>query len=436
MTTGQIAAFRALLTPAGRRLLDGLDAAEIDADPLKAATRLRHDLASRCDDDFSGLGIPIPDLVNAALTQARLRGRAREKFDALAERLYFTPNGLEQATRLPVARYRARRLAAGVRADVSAPVGDLGCGIGADLAAMAGEGLTVEGVDLDPLTVAVAGANIESLGLTALAGVRLGDATQASPGDYAAVFCDPARRGRRGRVFNPDAYTPTWTAVMELAQGAPAACVKAAPGIPHELVPDEAVAEWISVDGEVKEAALWFGAPAEAPLPSDPPEIPGRPARRATLLRTGGAQADPERTTVVADPGLGDPPVAAPGRYLYEPDGAVIRAHLVAEAAAAVDGALLDPNIAYITGDRLVPTPLCRAYEVTDVMPFSLKRLRAVLRERRVGNVTIKKRGSAVDVQKLRRDLRLSGPGSAVLVLTRIGERPVCLLCAEVSAPH
>ena len=37
------------------------------------------------------------------------------------------------------------------------------------------------------------------------------------------------------------------------------------------------------------------------------------------------------------------------------------------------------------------------------------------------------------DVERLRRDLRLSGPESAVVVLTRFGSRPYCLLCAEVT---
>ncbi|MGI5119016.1 class I SAM-dependent methyltransferase [Marinactinospora thermotolerans] len=412
---------RALLTPLGQRLLTRLDPTEIDADPLGAATRLRR------DPELTGATsqVPVTDLVNAALTQARLRGRAREKFGAAAERMYFTPNGLEQATRRVVARYRARRFAATVPASPDLPVGDLCCGIGADLISMAEAGLPVEGVDLDPFTIEVARANIEAFGLTDRARVREGDVTQVKPGSYAGVFCDPARRSGRGRVFNPHAYSPPWPSVLELVGGAPAACVKVAPGIPHDLVPEGVTAEWVSVDGEVKEAALWFGASADAGTP-----------RRATLLRARGGQEDPEPIILEPDPGLGAPEVRAPGRYLYEPDGAVIRAHLVAEAAAAVDGALLDPNIAYITSDRLVPTPLCRAYEITDVLPFSVKRLRSALRSRDVGTVTIKKRGSAVDVERLRRDLRPSGSRSAVVVLTRIGERPVCLLCDEVEAPR
>lgn len=414
MTNRQIAGFRALLSPVGRRLLDEVSPGESAADPLRAADRLRrHPALAETPRDAAA------DLVTAVLTQARLRARAREKFGPLADRLFFTPDGLEQATRAPLAAYRARRVAERVGRD-SAPVADLCCGIGADLLALAREGLSVEGVDLDPFTVAVAEANIAAAGLADRARVRVGDATEVRAGQYAAVFCDPARRGRHGRVFDPRAYSPAWDTVVHLARTAPAGCVKAAPGLPHESLPAGAAVEWISVDWEVKETALWFGALAE-----------GVPARRATLLRTRPGSAEPEVTTL-AGRGLGAPPVSRPLRYLYEPDGAVVRSHLVAEAAQAVDGALLDPDIAYLTSDSLVRTPLCRVYEVHEVMPFSLKRLRAALRERGVGTVTIKKRGSAVDVERLRRDLRLNGPESAVVVLTRFGSRPYCLLCAEV----
>ncbi|UOE22085.1 SAM-dependent methyltransferase [Thermobifida halotolerans] len=401
----------------GRRLLEDVSPGESAADPLKAAERLRRHPA------LSGMRRDAAtDLVNMVLTQTRLRMRAEEKFGPLADRLFFTPDGLEQATRAPVAAHRARRFAE-LAAPDAAPVADLCCGIGADLLALAGAGLAVEGVDLDPLTAAVAEANIGAAGLSERARVRLGDATEIRAAEYSAVFCDPARRGRRGRVFDPRAYSPSWDTVVELARRAPAGCVKAAPGLPHESIPDGVAAEWVSVDWEVKETALWFGAFTGT----------GTPSRRATLLRTRTGSGEVETTTLTGR-GLGAPPVSEPLRYLYEPDGAVVRSHLVAEAAAAVDGALLDPAIAYITSDSLVRTPLCRVYEVREVMPFSLKRLRAALRERGVGTVTVKKRGSAVDVQRLRRDLRLAGPESAVVVLTRIGSRPYCLLCAEVGS--
>ena len=72
---------------------------------------------------------------------------------------------------------------------------------------------------------------------------------------YDAVFLDPARRGAAGRTFDPASYAPPWTFVEEVLTGS--AVVKVAPGIPHELVPADVEAEWVSLDGGLKEAALW-----------------------------------------------------------------------------------------------------------------------------------------------------------------------------------
>src|SRR5699024_5042414 len=82
--------------------------------------------------------------------------------------------------------------------------------------------------------------------------------------------------------------------------------------------------------------------------------------------------------------------------YLYEPDGAVIRAGLVALAGEQVGAGLVAESIAYLTGPQLQPSPFLHAYRVLDVFPFGLKRLRTYLRDRQVGVVTIKKRGTAI----------------------------------------
>ncbi|MBA9001238.1 class I SAM-dependent methyltransferase [Thermomonospora cellulosilytica] len=359
-------------------------------------------------------------LVATALTQVRLRERAREKFGDDAARMYFTQAGLEQATRRCVAEYRARRFAGLLAEDDR--VLEPGCGIGADLIARARAGCRGDGVELDPLTAAVARANVTALGLDELATVRQGDAAATDPRGYAAVFADPGRRTARGRVFDPRSYEPPLDVVLDLAGRVPAACVKVAPGIPHEAVPEGAEAEWISVNGDVKEAALWLG------------DLAGTVRRRATLLDGRGRE-----WTLTPDPAVDRAPVRDWGRYLYEPDGAVIRAHLVAEVAAGVGGGLVDEHIAYITADTLTGTPFARAYEIDEVMPFSVKRLRAELRRRDPGALTIKKRGSAVDVERLRRDLgfggrRRGGAGELTLVLTRIGAAPVAVLARPAPA--
>ncbi|MEV7005501.1 class I SAM-dependent methyltransferase [Streptosporangium sp. NPDC051022] len=381
-------AFQELLTPHGQEALRA--AAElVGDDPVAAVTRLRRTYDA--------------NLTSAALTQATLRRRAAEKFGTDAELMYFTPNGLEQSTRREVADHRARRIAAGSR------VADVCCGIGGDVLALARAGCVVEAVDADPLTAAVARANADALGFGDRVSVRAADAATVDPSAFDVLFADPARRTARGRTFDPAAYSPPWPEVLEMAAKAPAACLKVAPGIAYEFIPHDAEAEWVSYRGDVKEAVIWCGG------------LAGEAGRRATMLPSGA--------TMTPDPALGQAEHGPVGRYVYEPDGAAIRAHLVAEVAAAVGGRLLDPHIAYITGDTAARTPWASRYEVHEMLPFSLKRLRAALRERGVGNATIKKRGSAVDVERLRKDLRLSGDGSAVVILTRIGERPFAMIC-------
>ncbi|GAA2763546.1 class I SAM-dependent methyltransferase [Streptomyces paradoxus] len=382
-----------LLTPEGRALLDEVR----DTDPaqeLAVATRLRREHPA--------------ELVSAALGQARLRQRAAVKFGAEdAGRMFFTPNGVEQSTRASVAAYRARRMAdLGITS-----VADLCCGIGGDAIALARAGIRVLAVDRDPQTAAAARANADALGLTGLVEVREADVTDVDTAGFDAVFVDPARRGGRGRIFDPEAYSPPLSWAVSAARRAPRAALKIAPGIPHEAVPEDAEAEWISDGGDVKEAVLWFGTE------------PG--AVRATLL--------PGPRTLLSR-GLPDPGVRPPGRYLYEPDGAVIRAHLVAEVADRVGGGLLDATIAYVTADALHPTPYATAYEITDHLPFNVKKLKALLRERRVGTLTVKKRGSAVEPEELRRKVKPQGPHAATVFLTRVAGAPAMLIGHPVRA--
>ena len=347
-----------------------------------------------------------PDLATTALRQAELRRAAVPKFGADAASMFFTRSGLEQATRGAVANRRAARL----RAAGTTAIADLGCGIGADTLAFARAGMRVYAVEADPATAAIAAANADALGLADLVTVHCGDALDANLSTVDAVFCDPARRTPGGRrVFDPAAYSPPWEFVAGLPARVPRTVLKLAPGIDHALVPAGAEAEWVSVDGDVVEAAFWCGPLAEVPRRAS--VLSG--ARAAELVGTGRRQA----------------PTGPVGAYLYDPDGAVLRAHLVAEFASTMDGVLADPTIGYVYAAAAVSTPFARCLTVDAVLPWSLKRLRAELRSRGVGRVEILKRGSAVDVERLRRDLRLSGDHGAIVVLTRVAGAPTALVC-------
>jgi hypothetical protein len=392
----------ALLTSEGWALLESLPPYD-ETDPMVLGERLR------------AAGHPAA-LVAAALTQARLRAAGRAKFGPFADGMLFTPTGLEQATRFAVAARHARRFsAAGVER-----VADLGCGIGADSMALATFDREVLAVERDELTAAVATVNLRHW---PEAVVRCEDATTTDLTGVGGAFVDPARRAASGkRLLDPRHGSPPLSFVLQLAGRLPALGMKTAPGIPHHLVPAGAEAQWVSVGGDVVEAALWFGLTARegvrrAALVLPPDGVPSTP--------DGVETADPVEVTDVGMPDAEAGPVAG---VLYEPDGAVIRAGLVGQVAAAVEGRLVDPTIAYVTSDRLVRTPLATAYAVEDVFGFQLKTLRTWLRDRGVGRLTIKKRGTAVEPEQLRRQLRLSGDQEATIVLTRVGGRQSVLV--------
>lgn len=368
--------------------------AESDPDGLAAASRLR-----------SAYG---PERAAAALHQASLRRRARTKFGADAADMFFTRDGLEQATRPVVADHHAARfLAAGVRRVV-----DLGCGIGTDALAFVRAGLEVVAVERDETTAAVARANLGPY--PDLAEVLCADAEEVAPdllGPGVAAFCDPARRNARGRLWQVSDFTPGWDFVLGLLAGDRVAGVKLGPALPHALVPPAVEAEWVTAGSETVEVALWSGPGAQ-------------PGVDAALLL-------PDDRLAVARPTADHPhaplPVGAIGRYLYEPDGAVIRARGVAALGASLGARLIDPQIAYLTGDRLVDTPFAVGFEVLEVLPYDRKALRRWLRDHAIGTLEIKKRGLDVDPAELRRRLGSHGSGSVTLVLSRTPSGAVAL---------
>lgn len=364
------------------------------------------------------------DLVAAALTQSRLRAKGHEKFGDFADGMLFTPDGLEQATRLEIAaRHAGRFREAGMR-----QVFDLGCGIGADAMAIAGLDLRVTAIDADEVTATLAGVNLRHWP-AASAQVGNVEDTRLPTGEgarHTAVWLDPARRtpgvtdslGRTRRVFKLEAISPSWSTVQSIARSIRATGAKLSPSFPHSAIPAGAEAQWTSLAGEVLECAIWWG-----PLVSQV----GRSALvigsqgRSWIVHEGDAETHGGISPVVSS-------MAQIGPWLYEPDRAVIRAGLTGALTSAVDGLELDSGVGYVTSQRCVDVGYARRFTVVESMPLNVKALRAWLRDRDVGRVTIKKRGVTLDADALRHQLRLSGSVEMTLVLTRVQNHQVCLV--------
>jgi SAM-dependent methyltransferase len=375
-----------LRTPRGRDLV----AALTPYDPgsvLARLDRLRHEHPA--------------SLVAVAADQARWRTRAAQRLGPEAGTWWWTADSVEQASRSEAADRRARLPAfAG-----AARVADLGCGAGLDTIALGRAGVRVLAVELDPLTAAVAAANVAEAGVVDRVEVRCADARaiDVAAEGCDAVFLDPARRAGGRRVLDPARWQPPLGEALALLKATGRGAIKVAPGLDHALVPPDHVLDLVSVGGDLVEAVI---------------SAPGgdRIRRRAVVLPSGASYS-------TLDPG--DPPAVGPwGAWVVEPDDAVIRAGLVAQAAATVSGRLVDPRIAYITCDTEPPDdPRYHRFLIDEVLPWSAKAVRARLRERGVGRLEVKKRGAALDPEQVRRMLHLDrrADGSATLLLARIG---------------
>ena len=354
--------------------------AEASADDLRVAELLRRRWPA--------------DLVAAACEQAELRERARTKSTA-ASVLLLTRAGLEQASTEPVAQHRAERFAV-----VEGWVADLCCGIGLDLRALA-DVADVVGVDRDETAAVCAAYN--SGAPTVVADVR-----DVRLRGVAAAYVDPARRDgdRRGGSEPP----LSWCLSLPVGRVA----VKTAPGLDLATVPSGWEVEFVADRRALKEACLWS------------PEWAGA-GRRATVISLAG-------TATMTDDGEADAsvPVADPGGFVVDPSPAVTRAGLVRRLAADLGAWQIDPRIAFLSADVAPNTPFGRTMRVEASLPFSLKALAAELRRLDIGTVDLRRRGLAGDVDDLRRRLRPQGTRRAVVLLTRVHDRPWTMVCTDL----
>ena len=386
-----------LFTPEALALLGSIGDLDAKADVVKLVSALRAEGYA-------------PGLVAAVLTQAKLRRRARKKFGDFTDGMLFTEDGLEQASRLQAAALHAGRFrGAGIK-----QVADLGCGLGAESMAMGAIDLNVRAFEIDEITAALA---VFNLGAFDNVEVEQADITTLDLSKFEALFFDPARREldgkgeRAARKFDPSQFSPNFDWVLEQARTKPSG-IKLGPGHPHEAIAQDAEAQWLSIDGDLVELALWFG---EVKRP--------KVARAATVVNSTG------RHEIVSDVFESEPAeVGAIKNFIYEPDNAVVRSHLIADLARQVDATLISKEIAYLTSDSEIDSPMMRGFRVIDEMAFDRKKLKAYLRDRKIGTLEIKKRGVDVVPEQLRKELNLKGEIAATLILTRVGDDHRALL--------
>ncbi len=343
-----------------------------------------------------------PHIASQAVQQIRLRHRAKQKFSR-AERMWFTPEGLEQSSSEVVAAYHASRF------PEEELVVDAGCGIGGDLIALGERGETV-GVERDALRIRFARRNVEVYGVDSRCHLLHADLLRLRLEEAPFLFLDPARRMENKRSSSPDQWQPDWATVSHLAKSVQGALVKTTPALATSYIPPDAEREYISVDRECRELLLAFGE-----------------CRQGSPI---SALIVPEKARLTSA-GSPAPPVHTPMDWIYDPDPAVVAAHLLPELAEILDGYLLHPKIAYLTSANLVPTPFAHAYRVLEHFAYSRKKLFERLRALKAGSITVKKRGVAVEPEQLARNWRPAGDRAVTVLLYRTDSGVTAVLAED-----
>lgn len=319
-----------------------------------------------------------------AFSQWGLRKRAAVKFSRANEML-FTKEALEQATSEPIARYHASRFPSGQL------VVDATCGIGGDLIALAERGPVI-GYELDAERAQCARHNLRTYGLEAE--VIVGDGLEASRG-ASYVYCDPARRSAGRRVEDPNDFQPPLNQIVNALRSSLLVGTKLSPMLPDTLL--ESMGgdlEFISFQGECREALVWLGT--------------GAGSSKAAVQIESGCRLAP----------TGPPPILSKAeRWIFEADPAAIRVHGLGTLCAMLGLAALGDSNGYLTGPDSVSNPWLKAYKVQREIPFDRKRLRLELKELALDPVDVKVRGRRMDANTIANEMRRPGDKPCAVIL-------------------
>lgn len=361
-----------------------------------------------------------PDLISLAFGQAQMQLRLESRWGVSVANLLLTDDGISQATRPEVARYRAEFIAK--KFGANAHVLDLTCGLGFDSLEFGRHGLRVTAVEIDPGIVEYARHNLSLYEIE----VKCADAAGfVIPNDVDVVFVDPARRdpsaakdsmGNTKRIFNPSQWSPSWEAINEIAKTHPV-IAKVAPGIDKAELADWD-ARWVSSNGDLVECFL---------------SSSGTGIRSAVLI-------DSEKNLSIEIMGDSATATSPLGDYLVVPDPALIRASALDAVARLCNGGLVNEYIAWLTSadstavselQKHSPS-LANILRIESHFKFSEKQLVASLKDVALSGVTVMTRGMQLDVEAIRKAaVKASSSGNQELIIAiyRDDAGPQALLC-------
>lgn len=323
---------------------------------------------------------------------------ARKKNKKVQKGLYMTLEDLRFATNNKVAKYRAKRLACDLLAEI-------GCSIGSQTIEFAKTCKKVIAIDVDERKIRYARENLKkfkNVKLICSDGLKV-DLSKAD-----IIFCDPERdpsaQRRALSSFKPNVY--------ELAKKYPDKdfCIEVPPHTQEINLDCER--EYVSVDRELNRLNLYLGS-----LKSSETSAVALP----DFARIEGKPSIPQLSSTDAK------------AYLYEIDEAVVKAQLVDALAMILEEEtyLYKDDYRFLTSPKRIDSPFFRnSFKVV----AGLKKQPEVieeLRRKNFGKVVLRQSVAPEDYWKERRKYedKLSGSRTAHLIVTKWQH----LICEKLS---
>ncbi|MHA2283155.1 MAG: hypothetical protein ACXAC5_20125 [Promethearchaeota archaeon] len=360
-------------------------------------------------------GLTKPE-IEKLLEKVHLRIKGKKKFPR-AHQMKFSRDGLAQASSKHVAEYRTWKMRQKL-GEIQKSL-DLGSGIGGDTIAMALRWKVIS-VEINPVTMEMLRHNVQVYNVGKNVDFILGDILklldniefQKKLEDIDCIFFDPSRRVEGKRTVKIEEYEPPLTLIENLKPFSQNICIKIAPGVDLSRIKYDCDIEVISYKGEVKEVVLWFGKFKTS-------------SNKELILAT----KLPEKITWIQKSKRYNVPVSKPKDFIYEPDPAFIKAHLISDIAEKFNLSQLHEKVAYLTSDTLIDIPILKCYHVLSYETLDYPSINKKLTTLKIGNVDLKARGISVDLKSIQKSIHGIGRKKGLLILTKILNKPSAIIC-------
>lgn len=342
----------------------------------------------------------------------KLRRAAKNKFTKRDD-MFFTSLSLEQSTSERIAKHIAKRF------KETWVVSDLTCSLGGNAIFLAEQVKKVIAVDLSEEKINCAQENALAYGVSDKIEFIVGDAFLNINKDVDAFFLDPARdRDGDTKTRSFLNSSPSLLEILpQLLAITPNVAVKISPAFDYEelkQLPCKPEVEVISEDNSCKVAMLWFGDFKTCDL-------------RATGFKKEEFFSFTDGANKIAD-------FSELKKYLYEPNKAISKAHLIDEVAVKFDLAKIDYNLSLLTSDELVcetDKNIFRKFEVLHFAEFSLKQFQSFIKQEKIERAEIIVKHFKMTADDIRKRLKIKEGGDNIIILTTLGNQKKVFILAK-----